>query len=40
MPERGLLGRDSEGIFQYLLFPGIFGVDFILSEKFSFRVVV
>lgn len=41
LPEKGLPGHISEGTCQSLLVPGfVFGVDFILSQKFNFRVLV
>lgn len=41
LPEKGFPGYVSEDNCQCLLVHGfVFGVDFILSEKFSFRVLV
>lgn len=41
LSEKGLLGHTSEGAYQSLLVTGlVFGADFILSQKFHFRVLV
>lgn len=41
LPEKGLPGHTSEGAYQSLLVTGfVFSADFILSQKFHFRVLV